>query len=127
MDEWEEKMAGGFARALRYARLADSSCSEHQHPGARAYKQAERRAGRNGTRRTDRGRSPVRASTKTMRRLVSSIHLILKPPFEFSHSEKAEWMSRVLSSFGKPVKERMRVTDAESWEMEVDIVAGVGW
>ena len=56
---------------------------------------------------------------------MSSIHLISKPPFEFSHSEKAEWMSRVLSSFGKPVKERMRVTDAESWEMEVDIVAGV--
>jgi hypothetical protein len=29
------------------------------------------------------------ASAKTTRRLVSSIHLILKPPFAFSHSEKA--------------------------------------
>jgi hypothetical protein len=29
------------------------------------------------------------ASAKTMRRLVSSIHFILKPPLAFSHSEKA--------------------------------------
>jgi hypothetical protein len=53
------------------------------------------------------------ASWKTMRRLVSSLHLILKPPLTDSHSEKTCWMSFVLSSFGNPVRERMRVTEAE--------------
>ena len=58
------------------------------------------------------------ASWKTIKRLVSSIHLILNPPPTFSHSEKAVWISLVFSSFGKPVRERMRVTQAESWVSE---------
>lgn len=70
--------------------------------------------------------SPTVASLKTISRLVSSIHLILKPPFVFSHSENAAWMSLVLSSFGKPVRERMRVTQAESCEREAAMVAE-GW
>ena len=62
---------------------------------------------------------PTVASLKTIKRLVSLIHLILKPPFTLSHSENAAWMSLVLSSFGKPVNERMRVTQAESWDRDV--------
>jgi len=62
--------------------------------------------------------SPTVASWKTIKRLVSSIHLILNPPPTFSHSEKAVWISLVFSSFGKPVRERMRVTQAESWVSE---------
>lgn len=62
-----------------------------------------------------------------MRRLVSSIHLILKPPLAFSHSENAAWMSLVFSSFGKPVNERMRVTQADSCESEDAMFAVVGW
>ena len=62
--------------------------------------------------------SPMVASLKTMSKLVSSIHLILKPPLAFSHSENATWMSLVLSSFGNPVRERIRVTHAESCESE---------
>lgn len=54
---------------------------------------------------------------------MSLIHLILKPPLMLSHSEKAAWMSRVLSSFGKPVRDRIRVTQAESWERAAAIVA----
>ena len=65
---------------------------------------------------------PTAASLKTMRRDVSSFHLILKPPAWLSHSEKADWMSFVLSSLGKPVRERMRVTEAESPASEVDMV-----
>ena len=67
---------------------------------------------------------PTVASLKTIKRLVSLIHLILKPPFTLSHSENAAWMSLVLSSFGKPVRERMRVTQAESWERAAAIVIG---
>jgi len=48
-----------------------------------------------------------------MRRLVSSIHLILYPPFSFSYSAKAAWMSLVFSSAGKPLSDKMRVTQAE--------------
>ena len=58
------------------------------------------------------------ASWKTIKRLVSSIHLILNPPPTFSHSVKAVWISLVFSSFGNPVRERMRVTQAESWVSE---------
>ena len=54
------------------------------------------------------------ASWKTIKRLVSSLHLILNPPLALSHSENADWMSFVLSSFGNPVKDKMRVTEAES-------------
>jgi hypothetical protein len=53
-----------------------------------------------------------------MRRLVSSLHLILKPPLTDSHSEKADWMSFVLSSLGKPVRERILVTLAERFCIE---------
>jgi hypothetical protein len=53
------------------------------------------------------------ASWNTMYKLVSSIHLILKPPLMFSQSEKATLISFVFSSFGKPVKQRIRVTAAE--------------
>lgn len=70
------------------------------------------------------GDIPTVASANTTRRLVSSIHFILNPPLAFSYSEKADWMSRVLSSLGKPVKERMRVTEAESWEMEEEAIWG---
>lgn len=38
----------------------------------------------------------------------------------FSHSANAVWMSFVLSSFGKPLKERMRVTAAERPEVEAE-------
>jgi hypothetical protein len=58
------------------------------------------------------------ASWKTIKRLVSSIHLILNPPPTLSHSAKAVWISLVFNSFGKPVRERMRVTQAESWVSE---------
>ncbi len=58
---------------------------------------------------------------------MSLIHLILKPPLTLSHSEKAAWMSLVLSSFGKPVRDRMRVTQAESWERAAAIVAHERW
>lgn len=61
---------------------------------------------------------PMEASWKTINRLVSSLHLILNPPPMFSQSENAVWMSFVLSSLAKPVKERMRVTDAERPEVE---------
>jgi hypothetical protein len=57
--------------------------------------------------------APTTGSLKTTRREVSSIHLILKPPRSFSNSAKAAWMSRVLSSGGKPERERIRVTQAE--------------
>lgn len=36
-------------------------------------------------------------------------------------------MSLVLSSFGKPVRDRMRVTQAESWERAAAIVAHERW
>lgn len=62
--------------------------------------------------------SPTVASWKTIKRLVSSIHLILNPPPTLSHSAKADWISLVFSSFGNPVRERMRVTQAESWLSE---------
>jgi hypothetical protein len=65
--------------------------------------------------------SPTEGSWNTIRRLVSSLHLILNPPLRASHSEKAEWMSFVLSSFGNPVRERIRVTEAESPESDVAI------
>ena len=52
---------------------------------------------------------------------MSSIHLILNPPLAFSHSVNAAWISLVLSSLGNPVSDRMRVTQAESWDSEVDI------
>jgi len=58
------------------------------------------------------------ASWKTIKRLVSSRHLILNPPPTFSHSENADWISFVFSSFGKPVKDKIRVTDAERPEVE---------
>jgi len=45
----------------------------------------------------------------------------LNPPLTVSHSENADWISLVLSSFGKPVKERIRVTEAESPASEVAI------
>jgi len=53
------------------------------------------------------------ASWNTIKRLVSSFHLILNPPLWFSYSENADWMSFVFNSFGKPVKKRMRVTEAD--------------
>lgn len=37
-----------------------------------------------------------------------------------SHSEKAAWMSFVLSSLAKPVRDKIRVTDAESPEVEAE-------
>lgn len=49
---------------------------------------------------------------------MSSRHLILNPPPTFSHSENADWISFVFSSFGKPVKDKIRVTDAERPEVE---------
>jgi hypothetical protein len=61
---------------------------------------------------------PTVASWKTIKRLVSSIHLILNPPPTPSHSVKAVWISLVFNSFGKPVRERIRVTQAESWVSE---------
>ena len=64
---------------------------------------------------------PTEASWKTINRLVSSLHLILNPPATFSHSEKAAWMSFVLSSLAKPVKDRIRVTEAERPEVEADM------
>ena len=67
--------------------------------------------------------SPTVASLNTIKRLVSLIHLILKPPLTLSHSAKAAWISRVLSSLEKPVRERMRVTQAESWERAAAIEA----
>ena len=66
---------------------------------------------------------PTVASLKTIKRLVSLIHLILKPPFTPSHSEKAACISLVLSSFGKPLRDKMRVTQAESWERAAAIEA----
>lgn len=54
------------------------------------------------------------ASWKTMSKLVSSLHFILNPPFTLSHSEKADWISFVLSSFENPVKYRIRVTEADN-------------
>ena len=57
--------------------------------------------------------APTTGSLKTTRREVSSIHFILKPPRSFSNSAKAAWMSLVLSSGGKPERERIRVTQAE--------------
>jgi hypothetical protein len=62
--------------------------------------------------------APTEASWKTIKRLVSSFHLILNPPLTVSHSENADWISFVLSSFGNPVKERIRVTEAERPESE---------
>lgn len=44
------------------------------------------------------------ASWKTINRLVSSLHFILKPPDMDSYSEKAAWISFVFNSFGKPVR-----------------------
>jgi len=41
-----------------------------------------------------------------------------------SYSEKADWISFVFSSLGKPVRKRMRVTEAERPEREVDIDGG---
>lgn len=38
----------------------------------------------------------------------------------FSHSENADWMSFVFSSFAKPVKDKMRVTDADRPDVEAD-------
>jgi hypothetical protein len=67
-------------------------------------------------------RFAIEGSWKTMRRLVSSFHLILNPPFIPSYSVKADWMSLVLSSFGNPVRERMRVTEADSEVSDVDIM-----
>ena len=68
---------------------------------------------RSRTRKTE--SSPTVASWKTIKRLVSSIHLILNPPPTASHSPKATWISLVFSSLGNPVRDRMRVTQAESW------------
>ena len=56
---------------------------------------------------------PTLASAKTRRRLVSLTHLILKPPRTASHSLKAAWMSLVFSSGGKPVRDNIRVTEAD--------------
>lgn len=60
-------------------------------------------------------------SWKTISKLVSSLHLILKPPLTPSHSAKELWISFVLSSLENPVKERMRVTEAERPESDVAI------
>lgn len=65
---------------------------------------------------------PTEASWKTIKRLVSSIHLILKPPPTFSHSENATCMSLVLSSLAKPVRCRMRVTEADSPEVDAEAI-----
>ena len=66
--------------------------------------------------------SPTAASLKTIKRLVSSIHLILNPPRSFSYSAKAAWMSRVLSSGGKPWSDNILVThaDRDIWFNESD-------
>lgn len=53
--------------------------------------------------------SPVTGSLKTTRQPVSSSHLILYPPLSSSQSAKMFWMSLVLSSLLKPVKERIFV------------------
>jgi hypothetical protein len=66
--------------------------------------------------------SPMVASWKTISKLVSSFHLILKPPLTASQSEKAAWMSLVLSSLLKPVRERILVTEADSPASEEDII-----
>lgn len=68
-------------------------------------------------------RFATEASWKTIKRLVSSLHLILNPPLMLSHSAKADWMSFVFSSFGKPVKDKMRVTEAESPESDADAIS----
>lgn len=65
-------------------------------------------------------RLATEASWKTIKRLVSSLHFILNPPPMFSHSENADWMSFVFSSFAKPVKDKMRVTDADRPDVEAD-------
>lgn len=36
----------------------------------------------------------------------------------FSHSENADWISFVFNSFEKPVKNKIRVTEAERPEVE---------
>ena len=58
-----------------------------------------------------------------MRRLVSSLHFILKPPDMLSYSAKAAWMSFVFNSFGKPVRKRIRVTQAERPESAAAMIA----
>jgi hypothetical protein len=80
-DVGDKKIAGGFAMIERYARLAVCKPFPLALEITVGPKKSVAKRKKEG--------SPTVASAKTTRRLVSSIHLILKPPFAFSHSEKA--------------------------------------
>jgi hypothetical protein len=63
---------------------------------------------------------PTVASANTARAVMSSIHLILKPPLSSLHLVKMLCRSLVLRSGEKLANVRIRVTDAETMGWELD-------